>query len=409
MEAVGEIEPRGGRLLDASSPLRTRWFGEGWSPGTRRAAVIGVTVVYALVFTALHRTAGAGLAALSIWPAATAGALLGARAGLTAGLLMVPLNAVLVGHVAGWGWLGMLQAGALLGSVANLVIGVTIGWLRDLASRVQWQARELAGARSQREALLRAARELAGQTGGEQVLATVLREAVALLEGDDGGIARWNPSDGSLRQTQSFLPRGSDGTLLDAELSACGRAIREQAAVIVNDYQSSIGVQTPAGRAGATAVAAAPLIYEGRLLGSLSVSRVRTPGTFTQDDATRLELLASIASATLIGQERARLEGAVLLARTAEHEMSNRLTTAVAYAELIARDSSLSPDLRKLAESALRSAREAARTAQQLREITRLEETEWPGLETTIDLVRSTAAEQPYDSRASSDSTGRRT
>src|SRR3954465_957096 len=58
-------------------------------------------------------------------------------------------------------------------------------------------------------------------------------------------------------------------------------------------------------------------------------------------DAEILGLLASMAVATMVGAERARLEGVLLAARTAEHELNNQLAIAAGYASLLVDD----PDL----------------------------------------------------------------
>ncbi len=168
---------------------------------------------------------------------------------------------------------------------------------RDLRERAQSTAR--------REALLRVAR-LAAQRDPGHLFEALLAEAVAVLDGDDGGIANWDAERGVLRQTHTFLPSTSAGAVLDRERSASGRAIRRRGPVIINDYQRLVGSSTPAGRLGARAVVAVPLVHAGRVLGSLSVSRLRPAQPFGLADAEILELLASTASATLVNLERTR-------------------------------------------------------------------------------------------------------
>ena len=226
------------------------------------------------------------------------------------------------------------------GDGAQLLVSI-----RDLRERAQSTAR--------REALLRVAR-LAAQSDVGQLFEALLAEAVAVLHADDGGIAHWDAERGVLLQAHTLLPSTNAGAVLDPERSASGRAARQQTPVIINDYQREIGATTPAGRAGAQAVVAVPLAYEGRLLGTLSVSRLRTRQPFVLADAELLELLASTASATLVGLEQARqlretveqLQRAKAAAEAADrakstflatmsHELRTPLNAILGYCELL--------------------------------------------------------------------------
>jgi signal transduction histidine kinase len=233
--------------------------------------------------------------------------------------------------------------------------------------------RERAQSTARREALLRVAR-LAAQRDVGQLFEALLAEAVAVLHADDGGIAHWDAERDVLLQAYTLLPSANAGAVLDPERSASGRAASQRTPVIINDYQREIGTATPAGQLGARAVVAVPLVYEGRLLGTLSVSRLRPGHPFMLADAELLELMASTASATLIGLERARqlretveqLQRAKEAAEAADrakstflatmsHELRTPLTAILGYCELLleeaaARDQpAVVPDLDRIA------------------------------------------------------------
>jgi signal transduction histidine kinase len=206
---------------------------------------------------------------------------------------------------------------------------------------------------------------------------------------DDGGVARWDPGQQALFQVESFLPSISAGTRLDLAASASGRAAVERRLVVVTDYQRVMGQTTPAGRAGAQLVAALPLQHEGRLLGTLSVSSFAPGASLADDDATVLELLASLAAAVLVGQERARLEGALLAALTAQHELANALSAVSGSVQLLRRAPDLPASVRDRADTAVRQATFAAVRLQKLQELIAVVEMDWGRAGRTIDLDRS--------------------
>ena len=95
---------------------------------------------------------------------------------------------------------------------------------------------------------------------------------------------------------------------------------------------------------------------------------------FTEVDAESLEILAGVAASVVAGLRRARLAGAMLAARTAQHHLNNQLALTIGYADMLAQDPRLPDDLRDYAAEILTSAQEAAETVDKLRRVTRLEE-----------------------------------
>lgn len=96
------------------------------------------------------------------------------------------------------------------------------------------------------------------------------------------------------------------------------------------------------------------------------------PARDTEAEAEILSLLASIAAATTLGNERARLEGALLVARTAEHELNSQLGIAAGHAELLATDPALPAHLQEVAETALAGALNASRLVGEIRQVRRV-------------------------------------
>ena len=139
-------------------------------------------------------------------------------------------------------------------------------------------------------------------------------------------------------------------------------------------------------------------VTDGRaVLGALSV----WGAAVGELDVPAIELLGRLGGGALAAQrllsgerERARLDGAMLLARTAAHELSTALGLAAGYADLIAAHPTVQNDpvLAEYAEEAQQGAADAARTLTRLQHVIRLAETPSPlGADKhVLDLDRST-------------------
>ena len=105
-----------------------------------------------------------------------------------------------------------------------------------------------------------------------------------------------------------------------------------------------------------------------------------------------LELLGAMASAALVGVERARLDGALLAANTAQHEVYNRLALMMGYVEMISLSDAVPPALREAAEEALTGVAGAVEILDALGRVRQLAEKDWgPNVRPTIDLRRSSS------------------
>jgi signal transduction histidine kinase len=91
-----------------------------------------------------------------------------------------------------------------------------------------------------------------------------------------------------------------------------------------------------------------------------------------------------------VALEHARLEGVLLAARTAQHELNNQLAVARGYAEMLVDSPDLPPHLAEIAGEVMTAADDAVTVVRQMRSITHIHENHWsePG-DSTINLARS--------------------
>src|SRR5205809_8001950 len=137
---------------------------------------------------------------------------------------------------------------------------------------------------------------------------------------------------------------------------------------------------------------AVALVHEGQLLGALALGARDGRRTFTREETETLETMATFCAAALAGLERARLEGVLLAARTAQHELNNRLGVVLGYAEMLAEYPGLPDGMNELVSEIVSGAKELAETVDQLRRVTRIRETPRPSLTgPTLDLHESVA------------------
>ena len=116
-------------------------------PMWRRVLLAVLAVgIYTAAFVPLFRQADTGVLALAIFPVVVVGWLFGAWGGLLAGVLSVPLNALLLVIVGEPGWELIVDAGGGEGSALVVVVGSVIGLLRDLGLRLDRHLTDWRGA-----------------------------------------------------------------------------------------------------------------------------------------------------------------------------------------------------------------------------------------------------------------------
>ena len=112
---------------------------------SRRTVILTLFCVgYVLGFFPLYALMGAGTAALSVIPVMVAAWLYEFKAGLVAGLLAFPVNTLLlnwVGQEPG-GWLAVIWSGGGPGTLAIIVMGITLGHFSQVSRRLKTEIAE---------------------------------------------------------------------------------------------------------------------------------------------------------------------------------------------------------------------------------------------------------------------------
>jgi GAF domain-containing protein len=227
-------------------------------------------------------------------------------------------------------------------------------------------------------------RGFAAEADPERLVGSIAEEALRLLNGDRVALARWNPQTGLLSQIATLR---ADGTAQPAGLAnpaSLAQAVEQRRPVVINHPATGRGRPKSRERA----EVAAPLMDEDRLIGAIAVTSRDQVRRFGLEDAELLEVLAGLAAATIVGHEEARREGVLLSARTAQHEVNNRLSLVRGYGEIIADHPDLPDDIRHPAREIVRASTAAADILRRLGKLDALREIAWgPGLRPTLDLT----------------------
>jgi GAF domain-containing protein len=238
--------------------------------------------------------------------------------------------------------------------------------------------------------LLGISRRLASEADARALLTALLDEAVAFLQADAGTVHRWDEQRNGLVVVCNTLLRGGEPVVVPIGQGAVGQAVLRRAPVVIADYQRASNVLPAAKLVGARSALAVPLLHQNRLLGALGVFSLQPARRFGAADVESLELLGGMAAAALVGVERARLGGALLAARTAQHDLNNRLTVLMGYADWLNRNPALPPELQEVAGGAVRCIQDAVEILDKLARVSQLNELDWgPDLPPTLDLGQS--------------------
>jgi PAS domain S-box-containing protein len=253
--------------------------------------------------------------------------------------------------------------------------------------------RKLAEAERERQlvrgqTLLRVVRDFAAEGDPGRLVASIAEEAVRLLAGQEVMVTRW---DAQQERLVLFGEGGADTPARPERgpgwLSMRG-AVEQRRTVMVAAQASkrrTAATATPGTQA--RAAVAAPMMDDDRLIGAIAVTSNDRDRRFSREDAELLEILAGLAAATIVGHEEARLGGVLLSARTAQHEVNNRLSLVRGYAEMVADHPDLPDELKQMANEVVRGARDASDILRRLGKVDELREVAWgPGLRSTLDL-----------------------
>ena len=149
---------------------------------------------------------------------------------------------------------------------------------------------------------------LTQETDRATLLTQIMQQAVAQIEAAGAGdIFLWDAA------TQCLMPRAwhnlgdwIETVRLRLGEGVAGTAAQRRKGVLVNDYaHSSYASQHFTQRLTHTAVMAAPILYQDRLLGAITVGNEGTGQPFTPGDLQLLELFAALAAlATVLTDTR---------------------------------------------------------------------------------------------------------
>jgi len=252
--------------------------------------------------------------------------------------------------------------------------------------------RERALSLARHAAVLRVARRFAAEGDPDSLLKNVIDEAVRLVDGEIGAVYRWDELHTCLMpvaitaiETPVSTAASFGGRLGESNVrlgeGAVGRAAELRAPIVENSSETGAEI-------------VAPLLHEGRLVGTLAIRTGRTGLAFSHENVESLEMLAGVAAAALVGLERAQLLAVALAARELAHVLNNDLALPVGAMELLREDPALLPHLRQIVEEASLGLASAAGHVRRLQQVVRIHTKETP-VGPALDLERSAGNGSP--------------
>jgi len=126
-------------------------------------------------------------------------------------------------------------------------------------------------------------------------------------------VGRWDEVDQRLDLLISTVADWRASRRIGRAEGISGQVVTLRSPVIVDDYAAFDKAIPELVQAGIRAALAAPLLHEGRLLGVVTILTDQPGKRFTSDDSDILEMLATIAAATIEGLERRWVEARLRL------------------------------------------------------------------------------------------------
>ena len=147
--------------------------------------------------------------------------------------------------------------------------------------------------------LQRVTQQLVSSATDSDLLDLVLDEAVRSVGGDSGTMLFWDEQRQVLVPARNTVSTASEYSVLHPGQGVAGRAAAQRRVVILNDYQTESGDETPAGKAGVRAAIGAPLIADGELLGAVTANTSDSGKHFDESDRQVFELFAGQVAALI--------------------------------------------------------------------------------------------------------------
>jgi len=181
-----------------------------------------------------------------------------------------------------------------------------------LFNELHARTQELAHSVQKLEALAEVGEAVSSTLDLDKVLETIVARATQLSSSDAGAVYEFDDASQELQLRATY---GMPQELVDALLAkslplgegATGRAAQQGKPVEITDLSTTTpysgGLQDVMGRSGLRAALAVPMLREGRVVGSFSVSR-RRPGSFPPEV---VELLQTFAAQSTLAIQNARL------------------------------------------------------------------------------------------------------